>query len=230
MPSDVDFLSPFRAARGKEGGQERRPVGSDVVAAGASIDVVVFDLGGVIMDLAGLKGFLRRHELDIGEFFSRALAGGAHAEFERGALDAGEYAAAFLAETGLDLDPEQFLAEFAGWPGGLFPGVAELLDEIPVTTASLSNTNPVHWHSEFCTAVVLPLFDRHFPSYQLGLAKPDPAIFRRVAGLLDVEPARVVFFDDNQVNVDSAASVGMHAHRVDGPDAARAVLAAAGVV
>ena len=75
-----------------------------------------------------------------------------------------------------------------------------------------------------------PLFECHFPSYELRVAKPDPAIFRRVAELLDVAPARIVFFDDHQWNVDSASSVGMTAHRVDDPTAARAILTAAGVI
>ena len=192
--------------------------------------MVVFDLGGVILDLAGLRAFLDRHHLDIADFFARALGGGAHAAFERGALDPDAYATAFLTESGLDLDPAEFLAEFVDWPGGLLPGAAELLAEIAVPTASMSNTNPLHWEAPHNVEVVMPLFDHHFPSYRLGRAKPDPELFRRVAELLDVEPAVILFFDDNQVNVDAARSIGMRAHRVDGPAAARAVLVEVGVL
>lgn len=197
------------------------------------VDAVVFDLGGVVLDLAGLKAFLDRHELELGTFFARALGSGAHAALERGELDVDAYAAAFLAEAGLELDPAAFLAEFADWPGDLLPGAADLVADVRaagVVTATLSNTNPVHWTTEFCTERVLPMFDRHFPSYELGMAKPDPAIFRRVVAELDVPAERVVFFDDNQVNVDAAASVGLVAHHVDGPAAARDVLASLGVV
>lgn len=201
-------------------------------AVSAAVAAVVFDLGGVVLDLAGLRAFLGRHSIDVDEFFRQALGSGAHHAFERGDLTTDEYAGAFLEEAGLDLDPTDFLDEFAGWPGGLLPGAAELIGDIPdtVVTATLSNTNPVHWTSEFNETTVLPLFDRHFPSYQLGLAKPDPLIFERVVALLDLPAERVAFLDDNQVNVDSAAAVGLLAARVDGPAAARTALAGFGVV
>ena len=47
-------------------------------------------------------------------------------------------------------------------------------------------------------------------SCELGVAKPDPAYFRRVLGLAGVaEPARALFVDDNARNVAAAASVGI---------------------
>ncbi|WP_116998633.1 HAD family hydrolase [Desertimonas flava] len=197
------------------------------------VDAVVFDLGGVILDLAGLKAFLQRHRLDLGTFFAKALGSGAHFDFERGALDTDSYVDAFLAETGVVLDRAEFIAEFAAWPGDLLPGAAELVAEVRaagVTTATLSNTNVIHWTTPFCETTILPMFDRHFPSYQLGLAKPDEAIFRRVVDELGLDAGRVAFFDDNLVNAEAAAAVGLEAHHVQGPDEARAVLAELGVL
>jgi len=194
--------------------------------------VVVFDLGGVVLDLAGLHAFLRRHRLDLGDFFARALGSGAHHRFERGDLEPGDYAAQFLAESGLDLDVDAFLAEFADWPGGLLPGAEALVAETRavVPVATLSNTNPIHWETPLSITTVRPMFDRHFPSYQLGLAKPDPALFARVVAELGVPADRVLFFDDNERNVESAAAVGLVARTVDGPAAAREVLVELGVL
>lgn len=190
----------------------------------------MFDLGGVILDLAGLRAFLDRHGFELRHFQRLALGGGAHQRFERGSLGADEYARAFLDELGLELTTDEFLADFESWPGALLPGAAELLADVAVTKASLSNTNPIHWGSEFNRDAVMPLFDRHFPSYELRLAKPDRAIFERVAELLAVAPGRTVFFDDNQVNVDSAADVGFVAHRVTAPSEAREILDDLGVL
>lgn len=190
----------------------------------------MFDLGGVILDLAGLRSFLDRHGISEERFQRQALGDGAHQHFERGALDVGEYATAFIDEFALRLTVDEFLADFERWPGALFPGAAELLADVAVTKASLSNTNPIHWQSAFNRDTVMPLFDHHFPSCELGLAKPDPAVFRRVAELLGVAPRRIAFFDDNLANVDSAAGVGMIAHRVDGPATARRILADLGAL
>jgi len=56
-------------------------------------------------------------------------------------------------------------------------------------------------------------FDYGFYSCELGLAKPDPRYFEAVIERLRLAPAQVLFFDDNVDNVESAASVGIHAER-----------------
>ncbi len=54
-------------------------------------------------------------------------------------------------------------------------------------------------------------FDRAFLSTELGVGKPDPAVFRRVLADLRCAPHEVVFTDDNPVNTEGAKTVGMHA-------------------
>ena len=48
-------------------------------------------------------------------------------------------------------------------------------------------------------------------SYQLGIAKPDPAIYRFALEKLDVAPAECLFIDDRAANVAIAKSLGMKA-------------------
>jgi len=61
-------------------------------------------------------------------------------------------------------------------------------------------------------------------SHEVGLAKPDPAIFLLICERLGVEPAEVVFIDDLPANVAAAEAVGMAAvlHRFT-PDTIAAV-------
>jgi putative hydrolase of the HAD superfamily len=55
-------------------------------------------------------------------------------------------------------------------------------------------------------------------SHEVGLAKPDPAIFALAARRLEVEAHEIVFLDDNQRCVDGALAAGWHAVRhVDTP-------------
>ena len=56
------------------------------------------------------------------------------------------------------------------------------------------------------------MVDHAFVSFRIGLVKPDRDIFDHVASDLAVDPASVVFFDDNQVNVDGARRAGFEAH------------------
>jgi putative hydrolase of the HAD superfamily len=60
---------------------------------------------------------------------------------------------------------------------------------------------------------LLDEFDVVFNTAEIGIAKPDEEVFRHVCSELAVDPRRAAFVDDLQVNVDGAASVGMHSHR-----------------
>lgn len=71
------------------------------------------------------------------------------------------------------------------------------------------------------------LFDDCFYSYELGLAKPDPAYFAAVLERLALPGDRVLFVDDNAANVEAARSVGLRAeqwHVGDGVEALRDLL------
>lgn len=56
-----------------------------------------------------------------------------------------------------------------------------------------------------------PLFDDAVVSAEIGLMKPDPAIFRHAIARFGIVAAETVFLDDMKANVDGARSVGMAA-------------------
>jgi putative hydrolase of the HAD superfamily len=58
-------------------------------------------------------------------------------------------------------------------------------------------------------------FDQTFYSCDVKLAKPDPAYFRAILTAIDVPASSVLFIDDNEANVASAAGVGRHAEVFD---------------
>jgi putative hydrolase of the HAD superfamily len=71
-------------------------------------------------------------------------------------------------------------------------------------------------------------FDARVWSYQLGIAKPDPEIYRHILKELGVEAGEALFLDDKQVNVDAALALGMKALLFSTVEALRADLIAAG--
>jgi len=75
------------------------------------------------------------------------------------------------------------------------------------------------------------LFDDVVVSAEVGMAKPEPAIFRLAADRLGLAPRECVFVDDWDDNVTAAREVGMRGvlHRVDKGDDLRAQLSALGV-
>jgi len=54
-------------------------------------------------------------------------------------------------------------------------------------------------------------FDVLVWSFQLNIAKPDPAIYRQVLKQLNTRPEESLFLDDKMVNIDAARALGMQA-------------------
>lgn len=103
-----------------------------------------------------------------------------------------------------------------------YPRVGEVIDQLNevdgVETALLSNTNASHWARQhdgpggFASAFRL----RHrLASHELGLAKPDAAIYHAARERFDVPSEQIVFFDDLQENIDAAVTAGWRGCLID---------------
>ena len=152
--------------------------------------------------------------------------------FESGGCSETEFAAGVVADWQLQLSPAAFLEAFRDWPAGPLPGAAELVVQTraSVATGCFSNTNALHWHGHIAAWPLARLFDHQFLSFELGLLKPDIAAFEQVADLLAVPAERVLFLDDNAVNVAGATAAGFQAARAAGVEEARQRLAEAAVL
>jgi epoxide hydrolase-like predicted phosphatase len=65
---------------------------------------------------------------------------------------------------------------------------------------------------------LIGLFDVRIGSGDVGMAKPDPAIFHQAAKLAGVAPPQCVFTDDYAKHADAAREVGMQAFHFTGYD------------
>lgn len=54
-------------------------------------------------------------------------------------------------------------------------------------------------------------FDGLFASFQMGVAKPDPAYFHHIIDALGIDPAHTLFIDDVTANVEGARAAGLQA-------------------
>ena len=197
------------------------------------VEVVLFDLGGVLIELGGVASMRDLAGIDSDdELWRRWLGCPWVRSFERGECSTNEFATGLVGDWGLDADPAEFLAAFAAWPVGPFPGAEALVARVreTVPTGCLSNTNALHWDQNFSRWPILDGFDFRFLSYQLGLLKPDREVFDRVAELVAVPPARILFLDDNELNVDGARDAGFTAARARSVAEAEDALTAAGVL
>jgi len=196
-------------------------------------EVVLFDLGGVLIRLKGVPVLAELARLDTDEeVWARWLSCRWVRDYERGRCSSEDFAAGVVADWGLELAPADFLERFRGWPDGVLEGAEELVTETRqhARVGCLSNMNPLHWHEQFAAWHLVTLFDWSFLSFELGLIKPDVEVFEHVAAALPVPPERVLFLDDNLINVEAARTVGFRSAHTRGVAEARAALVGAGLL
>ncbi len=198
-----------------------------------AIAFVLFDLGGVLIDPGGVEPMRQLSGLaSEEEVWARWLGCRWVRSFEAGRCTPEEFAAGVVDDWELDLAPAAFLNEFAGWPGLPYPGAIDLVSEVRerVSVGCLSNTNALQWQSNYEATPITEALAYRFLSFELGLVKPDREIFDTVADALPVPRSRVLFVDDNAVNIETADAAGFVAEHVRGVDGARGALLRAGVL
>lgn len=202
--------------------------------ASPDIEVVLFDLGGVLVELTGtttLMSWTRAHQSPekLWDFW---LTSPTVRAFETGASEPDEFADQLIAELGLAVERAVFIEAFTHWPKRLFRGALDLVAAVPssLVRATLSNTNSLHWPRLMNEMELADAFDHHFPSHLTGNIKPDRDAFEAVIQQMSWRPESILFLDDNKPNVETAASLDIQAFQVRGVDEARAVLERNGVL
>jgi HAD superfamily hydrolase (TIGR01509 family) len=198
------------------------------------IEVVLFDLGGVLVEMHGVPTMLAwlNHSVSADELWKLWLTSPVVRGFETGRTGPDEFADRIIQEMSLPVGREEFLNTFSGWVSGLYPGALELVRSVPArfTRATLSNSSVLHWARVMNEFELEGVFDRHFASHLTGKIKPDPEAFQFVIESLGCRPSAIFFLDDNSLNVEAAHTAGMHAVRTKGLVEARNALREAGIL
>ncbi|OJX91529.1 MAG: hypothetical protein BGP01_01460 [Paludibacter sp. 47-17] len=183
------------------------------------LTTLIFDFGGVIINLdlplciSRLKSI---GAVDVEKYLSNFGQSGFFLQWEKG-------------EIGLDEFRRQLRSVCSGNPSDEAIDTAWMafLQDIPAEKIELlrklrsryrilmlSNTNPLHIEQSARIAfeahgtTMNQLFDKCYLSYEIGLTKPDKAIFEYLLADAGVQPGECLFIDDGQKNIDTAAAMG----------------------
>ena len=185
-----------------------------------SVDVLLFDLGGVLVDYSGVRDIapLLRTSATEQQIRHRFKTCPHVAAYCVGKLDRIEFGKRMVRDWKVTVSAERFLQEFRTWSRDLLPGASELLASLRprFRLAALSNSNELHWERHSEEIGVTALFELAISSHQVGFAKPDPRIYLEALRRLAVAPEAVMFFDDVRANVDAASALGIRAFQVEG--------------
>jgi putative hydrolase of the HAD superfamily len=137
--------------------------------------------------------------------------------FDEGKLTGEAYWRDILRQAGLTLS-QPAIDELIHWDGRMWmtlnpPMLAwqGALKTRGMLTAILSNIGDTTQQAMERELKWLSRFDVLVWSYQLRMAKPDPAIYRYTLDKLGIQPAEALFIDDRVVNVEAAIELGMSA-------------------
>lgn len=186
---------------------------------------IVFDLGGVIIDLdrdRAVRSFEEIGVKDAEQLIDAYEQKGIFLEVENGSIDTVEFCRKLSDHVGKELSLDDVKK---GWMGFIVDvplyKLAYILDlRKNFKVYLLSNTNPIiqeQWaRTDRFTEAGLPIsayFDKMYTSYEVGVTKPDPAIFNfmiRDTGLL---PEETLFVDDGLRNIEIAKQLGFQTYQ-----------------
>jgi glucose-1-phosphatase len=198
------------------------------------IRVLLFDLGGVLIELNDLSTFLHLNgdEMPVNKLWSNWLSSPAARAFEMGISTKEQFADKYIEETNLPIKRNEFLNAFTQLPKGLYPDAHRLIERCRdrYFIACLSNTNTLHWQRLTHEMGIDGMFDQHFASHLTGKLKPDRESFEHVLQSLNCDPSAILFLDDNEMNVKAARSVGIIAYRTEGVQEAEKTLEKIGIL
>jgi putative hydrolase of the HAD superfamily len=196
--------------------------------------VILFDLGGVLWDIGGPDPLGQASNGAIGPEEARVYWDRSEwlRRFDTGTCTPEEFAAGVIAELGLPVEPEQFLRHVAALSRGLMSGALSLLESLKdrYLVGCLSNNTEFFWKPLNEEADLRAVFHRLYLSYELGLRKPDAAIYEYALADLGVPPDRILYFDDREDCVAAARAIGLDVHQVGGVDDVRRVLTSLGIL
>jgi 2-haloacid dehalogenase len=196
---------------------------------------VVFDLGGVLIDWNPRHLYRKIFGADEAGM-ERFLADVCTPEWNA-ALDAGRPFAEAIAEAiaAHPAEAELIDAYYERWPemiGDAFEENVAILREVRragYATYALSNWSAETFGATRAGFPFLDEMDGILISGEVGVGKPDPAIFREFLSRFGLRPENAIYIDDWDLNVAAAASLGMTAIHFRNAAALRADLRRLGI-
>lgn len=194
-----------------------------------SIDTVLLDLGGVLIDVDYTASARAFHDLgfaDFDAFYSKAKQDRVFDAFETGALSAMDFRDRLRTLLKAEITDAQIDHCWNAMLGTIPQARLDLVHDLKARyrLLLLSNTNSIHVPA-FESIIARTngihdfrsLFHGTYYSCEMGMRKPDADVFQHVLGLHGADPQRTLFIDDSIQHVHGARAAGLRAEHLDLP-------------
>lgn len=196
---------------------------------GQEIEAVIFDLGGVLINLnyqRTIGAFEQLGLADFSETYSQLAQTELFDRFETGQISSFHFVNRLLDKLPQGTSANQVVhawnAMILDFPAERMEWLMRMKERYRIFL--LSNTNTLHMEAvrRSLTKTVghnrLEMyFERAYFSCDMGMRKPDPAIFLRVCEEQGLQPEKTLFIDDSPQHVEGARNAGLQSvHLVPG--------------
>jgi putative hydrolase of the HAD superfamily len=189
---------------------------------------IIFDLGGVILNIDYNKTIASFKSLGIPEFelmFTQAKQEHLFDKFETGEIHSNDFLNGLMEKMPNHVSKNEIKQAWNDMLLDLPSTRLILLSKLKskYQTSLLSNTNEIHieaFHDiierENQIDSLTPFFESVYFSCRMGLRKPDPKIFEYVCNEQKYEPSKTLFIDDSLQHVEGAKKAGLKAFHLNG--------------
>ncbi|MFT5820493.1 MAG: FMN phosphatase YigB (HAD superfamily) [Crocinitomix sp.] len=196
---------------------------------GKKVSAILFDLGGVILNLdynKTIDAFKKMGEERFDELYSQAEQNDIFDRFETGEISEDYFRDYLISFLGNHINPamvdQAWNAMLLDLPEERIEFLMELKQDYKIYL--FSNTNAIHLEAfktiiknQYGDANLLEkVFHKTYYSHLIQKRKPNPSAFKFILDDLDLRPEEVIFIDDSIQHVEGAKSIGIDAyHLVD---------------
>jgi putative hydrolase of the HAD superfamily len=203
--------------------------------SGQPIKNLVFDLGGVILDLSvpdTLRSFAQVSGIDLPQVQKLFTESEGFLQYEKGEIGDDEFRDFVRKLYAIDASDAEldrcWNAMLLGIPVQKLDLLLQLKEKYSVYL--LSNTNTIHLdyieqkilpatgNGHAGSSSLAPYFHRDYYSHRMGKRKPDAEIFEQVLEENNLLPENTLFLDDNRANIAAAAALKIQTLFVNSPD------------
>lgn len=189
------------------------------------VDAVIFDLGGVLINLdyhRTSEAFVQLGLRDFDAVYSQMQQTDLFDRFETGVVSPFHFINRLLDQLPAGTNANQVVhawnAMILDFPPKRLEWLANFRQDSGKKIFLLSNTNSLHMDAvrrSLETAVghqrLEDYFDRVYVSHEMGMRKPHPEIFLRLCEEQGLTPAKTLFIDDSPQHVEGARKAGLQA-------------------
>ncbi len=190
----------------------------------AEIKNIIFDLGGVIINLDYGKTIAEFNKISkepFEEIFTQLQQSPFFDQFDKGEISEVDFFSDILTALSIEISHKQFVH---AWNAMLLDFPIERLELLKKLKSRyrlflLSNTNETHiaqlemdLYKQHGYKNLEPFFEKVYYSCRMGMRKPDKEIFEFVLKDNKLDPEETLFIDDSPQHIDGAIKAGIRAH------------------